>query len=386
MARLVPTTSRAVVRFSLANGGPYFRLTQRFSRERLAVLLTAVAWVPLAVIAFVEFVRTRGLPLAFFDYALHARLLVALPILVMAERSLHIRTERCIDRFVSGDWAAEDAAALARITTRASRLLDAPAVEALLLVLAIITSQIVEWGAGAPLGLMRTRVAAAGSAFKLWHGLVALPLFQFLTYRWLWRWGVWWLLLWRLSRLRLRPVVSHPDRRGGLEFLAEPSVGFGLVILALSVVQAGVWADAVAFRHVNVLSFKAQLVVTLVVALVISLGPLLFFVRPLWRARFKALRDYDELALDYTRMFEARWIERSDRSELLGTADIQSLADLANSYDVVRGMRILPVGTRAALLIAAAVIVPIVPVALMQIPIGELLHKIGSIGLGGLPG
>ena len=55
-------------------------------------------------------------------------------------------------------------------------------------------------------------------------------------------------MLWRLSRLRLQPVATHPDLAGrGLEFLSWPSIGFGYVIGALSVTQAGVWADQVIY-------------------------------------------------------------------------------------------------------------------------------------------
>ena len=48
---------------------------------------------------------------------------------------------------------------------------------------------------------------------------MSIPIFQFLTLRWLYRLLLWFLFLWRVSRLDLRLAPSHPDRAGGLGFL-----------------------------------------------------------------------------------------------------------------------------------------------------------------------
>jgi hypothetical protein len=56
--------------------------------------------------------------------------------------------------------------------------------------------------------------------------------------------------------------------------------------------------------------------------------------------------EYGGLAARYTREFHEKWIRgRAPADEpLVGSADIQSLADLANSYEVVRGTRAVPFG------------------------------------------
>jgi hypothetical protein len=179
-------------------------------------------------------------------------------------------------------------------------------------------------------------------------------------------------------------MVTHPDRRGGLSFLSWPSAGFAQVILGVSVVQAGVWADRVAFQGAGITDLKEELLVAAIVSLAISLGPLLSFGRLLWRARFDGLRDYGRLGTDYTRLFHARWIERQEREGLLGTADIQSLADLASAYDVVRQMRVLPFTLRSAVVVVLAVVIPTVPVVLMKVPFFELLGRLSKVALGGL--
>jgi hypothetical protein len=375
--------------FSLAVGGPFQWVTGWVGPERLAVLLPMVTWLPLLAIAMLDWSRSGRLPRAFLDYALHARLLVGIPLLVLAERSLHLRTTRCLDRFVDGGWAEEGEDGVASCTARANHALAATAPELVTLGLALIGSQVVIWGLGESLGVARGRPAGDANGWSLfiaWYGVVALPLYQFLLYRSLWRWLVWARLLWGLSRLRVRPIASHPDRHGGLGFLAEPSVAFAVVVGAMAAVQSAVWADRITFRHVELTSLRWEMVLFLALEVALTVGPLLFFAPRLWRARFEAIRDYDRLATDYTRLFQARWIDRRDTDGLLGSQDIQALADLGTAYQVVGGMRPVPFGRRTLVIVVAAVVLPIVPLALMTVPLVELVRKLGAVVLGGLPG
>jgi hypothetical protein len=63
----------------------------------------------------------------------------------------------------------------------------------------------------------------------------------------------------------------------------------------------------------------------------------------------------------------------------VGSGDIQSLADLGNSFEVVRTMHVAPVSKDAILRLAAAVLVPIVPLMLTMMPLEELLKKLLGI-------
>jgi hypothetical protein len=76
------------------------------------------------------------------------------------------------------------------------------------------------------------------------------------------------------------------------------------------------------------------------------LSPLLMFSPGMARAKRKGLADYGLLAQRYVESFEQKWVLRDPTSsdELLGAADIQSLADLGNSYALVRDMRSIPFG------------------------------------------
>ena len=67
---------------------------------------------------------------------------------------------------------------------------------------------------------------------------------------------------------------------------------------------------------------------------------------------------------------------------MLGSADIQSLADLGNGYGVVAKMCFVPFGPRAVIAIAAAALAPMVPVALLGVPLDKLMAKLAGTLLG----
>ena len=93
------------------------------------------------------------------------------------------------------------------------------------------------------------------------------------------------------------------------------------------------------------------------------LGPLLVFSRKLEAAKREGLREYSMLAQRYVREFDGKWLRGGAPTDepLVGTADIQSLADLGNSFEVVRGMRWVPFTAQTALRLAVATLLPVVP-------------------------
>ena len=376
--------------FSLVDGGPLCALLRRLGwtrpdgrldYRRACIVLVAVAWGPLLIAAL--YARATAGHVLAIDWGIHARLLAAIPLLLLADASLHNRTRFVAERLVADRWVTDQEERFDEMIARAVRHRDGVVPELVLIGIALAASQVVVWGfGGLPFARRVVTMERHLLAARWWYALVALPLFQFLVYRALWRWVIWIQLLWRLSRLRLQPVATHPDRAGGLEFVSWPSIGFGYVIAALSATQAGVWADQVIYAGLKVTELKWQVLVFALAALAVALGPLLVLSGRLWRCQTEGQHDYGSLAIDYTRQFHARWIARRDRNDVLGSADIQSLADLAGGYDVVARMRFVPFGARAVIALAAAAIAPMLPVALLGVPLDQLLAKLAGTLLG----
>jgi hypothetical protein len=215
----------------------------------------------------------------------------------------------------------------------------------------------------------------------IWYGYVSLPLFQFLLVRWYFRLVIWARLLWQVSRIELRLIPTHPDRLGGLGFLSATVYAFTLLAVAHGALLAGPLANRIFYLGAQLLEFKAEIAVTLAFVLAIVILPLLVFVPQLAQAKRTGLREYGTLGERYVREFDAKWLRGGapDGEALVGSADIQSLADLGNSYEVVRTMRPVPVTKEMVIQVAVATLAPIVPLALTMMPLEELLKKLIGI-------
>lgn len=375
--------------FFLVPGGPFHALTRRLGlvkddgrdAARLSLVFGLVPWLGLMLISAVDRLVSGRWPLVVQAPSVHVRLLVTIPAFFLAERSLHFRTRRCIER-LEGFVHPSSSERFCRQLQRATALRDALVPELLLLAIVAVFVTLAFSGVELlPLGGGRS-VRPDLTPVLLWYGAVAVPVFQFLSLRWAWRWVIWSLLLVRLSRLEFEPIPSHPDRRGGLGFLAEPPVGFAYVLLGVSAVLAAGSAFGFEEQTFDLTAFAVRMLSLILLGLVVALGPLLLFARPLFGARFAGVRAYDELAGDYTSRFQQRWLGRGNREELLGTPDIQSLADLANSCDVVRQMRIVPINRDVVVVIVGAVLAPYLVLLLAEVPLVKLFQDFANSFLG----
>jgi hypothetical protein len=106
--------------------------------------------------------------------------------------------------------------------------------------------------------------------------------------------------------------------------------------------------------------------------------PLIFFSSQLAYAKRAALLDYGSVASGYVRDFREKWIEgRNPEGErLLGSGDIQSLADLGNSFDIVSETRVVPFGKEEVISVAITLAVPLLPLLLFVIPLEEIVNRI----------
>jgi hypothetical protein len=99
------------------------------------------------------------------------------------------------------------------------------------------------------------------------------------------------------------------------------------------------------------------------------------------------LRSYSLLVNRYNRAFHEKWIEGRDRADepldptdepLLGSADIQSLADLTTSFDNVRSMKVVPFSMRVMIQLAVVTSLPCLPLILLVMPVAELLQLLAG--------
>jgi hypothetical protein len=279
--------------------------------------------------------------------------------------------------------------ALERAIHLAHRLRDSATVELALAILAVTFVQLGVRPFDLPDDLRSWRATGSGEGARLtlagwWYGLVALPLYQFVIGGWGWRLLVWWIFLWRFARLRLQLVPTHPDLAGGLGYLPVAQSHFDLICFAFSAVAAGSYAERMMFGGAALTGFVLPVLGLVLLNLALFVGPLLFFAPQLTAVKRRGLREYGRIATAYVRGFDAKWLRggAAPGEALLGSGDIQSLNDLAGSFDIIRRMRVVPFGPGLVLILVAGTLAPMIPLLFLAFPLEELLQLTAKLVLG----
>jgi len=211
-----------------------------------------------------------------------------------------------------------------------------------------------------------------------WYVYVSLPIFQFLLVRWFYRIVIWARFLWQVSRIHLALIPTHPDRVGGLGFLGNVAYAFVPLAAAHGAMLAGTIANRIFYVGATLPDFKFQIGGMVVLVLCLVFAPFLVFSPQLAAAKRTGLREYGTLAERYVRDFDTKWVRGGAPADepFIGSGDIQSLADLNNSFDVVKTMRIAPITRESVIPVIAATLAPIVPLALTMMSFEDLLKQL----------
>ena len=390
-------THRTLPDFSLTLGGPLYQIYRRtyLSGEALELLhrrilvVSLITWLPLLILSLIEGHAGNGsvrIPFL-LDAESHVRFLIALPMLVIAEVVVHRRLTPQVHRFVERKIVVEkDLPAFKASVQSALRIRNSPVTELALLAL-VYTLGLWLWRRNHMLVGTATWFAQPdGTRPHLtlagyWYAFVSAPIFQFILVRWYMRIVVWFRFLWQTARLDLRLTASHPDRAGGLGFLGKSSYAFGPILFAQGAMLSGLIATRVLYEGQHLASFKMEAGGLIGIMVLFILGPLLIFMPLMERTQRRGSAQFGLLAQRYAAGFEQKWTEneKPDMNELLGSADIQSLADLGNSYSVVSEMRFVPFTITDVFRLIGATAAPLVPLTLTVISLEDLLGRLLKI-------
>ena len=377
--------------FSLVLGGPLFQIFRQAHLSgsalellrRRVLIISLFAWLPLAVLSAIEGHLLGSQNLTFLrDVELHVRFLVALPVLILAELPVHRRLGSVVKCFLErGVVTQEDTPKFYAALGATMRARDSSWLEFALLVFTFTVGHWF-WQHLIALGAATWYAAPDRTDIHLtlagyWYSFVSIPIFQFILLRWYLRLVIWFLFLWRASRLNLHLLPTHPDRAGGIGFLGGISYAFGPILFAEGTMLAGLIASRIFYQGQTLTSFKVTIAVLTVFFVLVILGPLTMFTPHLARTKRNGLNEYGTVASVYVDEFDQKWVcGGAEGEEILGTADIQSLADLANSYEVVREMRLVPFALNDVARLAVVTLLPVLPLLLTIMPLEDLLTRL----------
>lgn len=378
-SRIVRDPERAQP-FSLL-GGPLYRLgalvglvTGQTNTVKLGLVLGIVPWVVLLSLALID-----GLGDEFFSIKVigaHVRLLVLIPLIFVCESGVDPRMASFVDWSLRARCVATRSLPdLEHEIAKIARWKDSWLLEALCLAAAVLAQPLAEQTGAMGISMAPTvgHAIAANSLAAWWWWNICLRLVRFLLLRWFTRLALWSYFLWRVSRLELNLLPNHPDNAGGLGGLDTVHRHFIPMIVAFGALVSASFAEEVVAGTKVFAEVYPLFMMMLVIVLALFLGPVLVFAPKLKAARLRGLRAFRGFAAEYVQHFDDKWLGSVAPNEpLLGTPDIQSLADLANSAQTVRAMRTVPVNPQIVTTYAMGLVLPFLPLLLLKYPIAEL--------------
>lgn len=372
---------------SLIRGGPFYRAqlalglihANRWDLGRRIAILVGICWLPLFFVTVLT--NPAGLRSLLTDYRIHSRILIAIPVLLIGDllmdslfRASFVYVRR------AGLLDAADSAYMDNVVAKLVRLRDAYLPELVVLALLIIHDATSYRGLLDPTPWLGKDV---GTGFRLtaagWYAVVvSAPLWNFLLGLSLWRWMLWTVFAFKLSRRNLKLIATHPDERGGLGFLDVSAAAFAPIAFAVTNVVGSTWRHDILHHGTHLTDYRLAGIVLAVLIALIAFGPLLFFAPRLAALRRKGLMEYGILGQIHSEEFEEKWIvnRAGHEREFLQATESSTLADFGHSFEKIGELKPLPADMGSVYVLAASVAIPLLAVVLAQMPLAEVLKDL----------
>jgi len=366
---------------SLVRGGPFYRAQEAvrlikpdgWNLGRRITVAIAVGWFPLVLITLLF---NPGAVLGLLtDYPINARLLVGVPVLLVGQRVMEATFRTMVGQIREcGLLPPPELERMDQVIVNLMRLRDSFIPELVIVgagyahVAQGVTSHI---ALARPWALAGTHLSAAAWYFVL----VSQLLYQLLLGISLWKWLLWSVFLFRLSKLDMQLVPTHPDHHGGIGFLGISPLGIAPTIFVVATTVGGTWRVEILRQGAHLMSFKSYAIVLVAIMLIGALGPLVFFVPKLGRLRRKGILQYGILAQLHSTDFHKKWIlgRAGHEEEFLTAPDASSVTDYGTTYESIEGMQPFPYDRTAVGALILALVIPMLPVVLAEIPLSEVL-------------
>lgn len=374
-------------------GGPFsqlylrsfFQTPPQYKRRIFAIIL--FAWFPLFILAILGGRAFSGVEVPFlFDIDAHTRLIISLGLFIATEMLANSSMQIIVRQFIARDIITLDTRPqFDKIIASVIKLGNSYLVEILLIVLIYTAGHFIwkQYGLFSAsnwyVNIINEKVSLTLAGY--WYAFVSIPLFQFIVCRWYYRMYIWYWFLWKVSRLPLQLNGLHPDRTGGLGFLKLGITAFMAGLLAHTVLLSGFIANHVFHFGQTIFEFKFEMIFILIFLLLLVITPLIFFIVPLALTKQRTLVEYGIIASDYVNDFHSKWIEKDPKKHelLLGSNDIQALADLSNSFNVANEMRVVPFSRYTIVKILLIIVIPLLPLLLTMVPLSSMIEKMIKI-------
>jgi hypothetical protein len=207
--------------------------------------------------------------------------------------------------------------------------------------------------------------------------LIVLPYVEVLFLQWIWKQWLWTKFLRKVSGLKLRLIASHPDHVGGLGFLEWVEWEYAPACLAIGTLFAGGIGNRIAYSDVPLAAYKYAMVVPILLVLVLCVGPLCIFQRPLLKAKRGGVFAYGRISVSVGRLFEDKWLPENAHLNYsaMGAHDIAGAKYFSSIVENVYKMRLIPVTGLTVIRLIIWTLLPMGPVIVTAVGFDVLFRQ-----------
>jgi len=342
----------------------------------------AVTWLPLVLIRLLE--NPGRIIELLTDYRIFSRLLIAGPILFLTEPVMESRFSMLVEHIRDSHLlVGPDLAKMYGILAGLRRYRDSVVPELVILLAVVVRAATsYKYMVGESIGDLAfqsptgVHLTPAG-----WYVmLVSAPFFQFLALVILWKWLLWTIFAFRLSRLNLSLIPRHPDENGGLGFLSISTQAFVPIAFAWTTVIGASFRNQILNEGKHLVNFRGPGIAFVVIIFFIAILPLVFFVPKLLPLRRQGILEYAVVGHMQSSAFHEKWILHGaeHEEELMAAPEISTLSHYNSAYKNVEDMKPIPVDKEALTGLALSIAIPALPVILAEIPLQTVLQDLLS--------
>lgn len=382
--------------FSLVQGGLFYTLTSalhlrqgsRQDLNRTALAIIALTWVPVFLMTVISGSSDDTDTTISFseDFLFHIRFLLVVPFLILIERIVDESFLAYIK--VSDDLVPNSQQeAFNRMVRQLDRLTSSYIPE--IIMLSVMGVYIfLFWEDLNSSSMVRNYMENSDHELKMagwYYLLVCVPVFQFLVFRWLWRWLVWVFSMIRISGFRLQVDPLHADDMAGLAYLNGCPLSFSLILVGMSAILSAIIGIDVIYQGAPLESYVFPILVYVVFLPVILYFPLLLFLPKLIEARTYGVVKFGSLLRKHNLDYVAKWVEdkTGNKEPVLGSMDNSSLSDINGSYAPVQAIKLIPLSYKLITESFVLNVIPFIPLVFTYYSGTELFNTLIKKVIGG---
>jgi hypothetical protein len=385
-------TENSEENYSLTENGFITHVLKKFNIEHkrglLAIFILCLTWLPLVIITAIDGTLYSGTGLPFLkDLAIQGRLLVGIFMLILIKHLVYRHIPRVLqyiaevlippnekERFISGPLRL----AKKRTDSKWSEII---------LVLGIA---IFAFSPADPASLFMTQRESGTWLISLkdgketlsfagkWAQYISIPIFQFLLLRWLWRYLVWIILLFRISKVNLILKPTHPDGSGGIGIIFLAQRNFLLFFVACGMAISCVMINFLLHTGISFETLKIQILGFIIFSIIMIILPLLFFIRKLAKTKYDGQLELSRAGLNMSNKYEEEWVKPMGSEKIIAedTVDPSTQVDYSGVYLLLQELRIIPIRLGDIMIMAFSLYLPFIPIFFIEFSVVELLQKL----------